>query len=414
MKVARRYLLVEIYSISDNDEKIESEVNIVKKILIVNNNMNIGGVQKALVSLLHVLKDYYDVTLLLFCANGELMNEIPPEVRVTEVRGIFKYLGISQGECKSTKDKLVRGFLATIARIIGFKWSIKLMYILGRREEFAGYDVAISYLHCAMPKSFYGGVAEYVQYYVKAKKKICYVHCDYINSGTVTPYSKSIYMKYDTIIGVSKSVVAQFIKVVSQMREKTIAIYNPIDVQKIKSDAQKNPYEYNGHYVNCLTVARLSSEKGVDRFIRVLEKLNSDRIRYYVVGSGNEYQRIEALIHKKGLEGSVFLLGEKDNPYRFMINADMLVVPSYHEAAPVVFQEARVLGLPVFTTNTLSAKEMISDRYGIVVDNTEEAMVNGMRQIISGKKSMSEVRKNLECYQCGDDDVLGAIKMVLG
>ena len=47
--------------------------------------MNIGGVQKALVSLLQVLKDQYDVTLLLFSARGELMGEVPPEVRIAEV-----------------------------------------------------------------------------------------------------------------------------------------------------------------------------------------------------------------------------------------------------------------------------------------------------------------------------------------
>ena len=376
--------------------------------------MNIGGVQKALVSLLQVLKDRYDITLLLFSANGELMSEIPPEVRIAEAGGLFKYLGISQGECSSKKDKLVRGFFAAIARSIGFKWSIKLMHILERREKITGYDVAISYLHCAMPNSFYGGVAEYVQYYVKAKKKVCYIHCDYINSGTETQYSKSVYRKYDAIIGVSKSVAEQFVKAMPQMREQTVAIYNPINVQKIKNDAQKDPYKYDGNYVNCLTVARLSSEKGVDRFIRVLDKLNSDRVRYYVVGGGKEYQSIETLVHDKGLDEKVFLLGEKDNPYRYMMNADMLVVPSYHEAAPVVFQEARVLGLPVFTTNTLSANEMVSDRYGVVVENTEEAMVKGMQKIISDDKRILEVRRNLECYQYGNGDAIGAINSVLG
>lgn len=342
------------------------------------------------------------------------MSEVPPEVRIAEVGGLFKYLGMSQGECSSKKDKLIRGFFAAIARSIGFKWSIKLMHVLGRKKEITGYDAAISYLHCAMPNSFYGGVAEYVQYYVKAKKRVCYIHCDYINSGTETPYSKSVYMKYDTIIGVSKSVAEQFVRAIPQMKEKTVAIYNPINVEKIKNDAQKDPYRYDGNYVNCLTVARLSSEKGVDRFVRVLDKLNSDRVRYYVVGDGKEHQSIETLIQDKGLDGRVFLLGEQDNPYRYMINADMLVVPSYHEAAPVVFQEAQVLGLPVFTTNTLSANEMVSDRYGMVVENSEEAMIKGMQKIISDDKRMLEIRRNLEHFQYGDGDVLGAISSVLG
>ena len=49
-----------------------------KKILIVNNNMHIGGVQKALVSLLWAIRDQYDITLLLFHPGGECRKELPP------------------------------------------------------------------------------------------------------------------------------------------------------------------------------------------------------------------------------------------------------------------------------------------------------------------------------------------------
>ena len=42
-----------------------------ERILIVNNNMHIGGVQKALVNLLWNIRDRYDVTLLLFSKEGE-------------------------------------------------------------------------------------------------------------------------------------------------------------------------------------------------------------------------------------------------------------------------------------------------------------------------------------------------------
>lgn len=40
-----------------------------KRVLIVNNNMHIGGVQKALVNLLHEIHGDYEVTLLLFYAS---------------------------------------------------------------------------------------------------------------------------------------------------------------------------------------------------------------------------------------------------------------------------------------------------------------------------------------------------------
>ena len=41
-----------------------------KKILIVNNNMHIGGVQRALVNLLKCIHGRYEITLLLFHPEG--------------------------------------------------------------------------------------------------------------------------------------------------------------------------------------------------------------------------------------------------------------------------------------------------------------------------------------------------------
>ena len=64
-----------------------------KRILIVNNNMHIGGVQKALLNLLQTLHADYDITLLLFYRGGALLNEVPSDVRVCAADGAFRYFG---------------------------------------------------------------------------------------------------------------------------------------------------------------------------------------------------------------------------------------------------------------------------------------------------------------------------------
>ena len=53
-----------------------------KKVLIVNNNMKIGGVQKSLCNLLWSAADRYDITLLLFAPVGAYMCDIPEQVHV--------------------------------------------------------------------------------------------------------------------------------------------------------------------------------------------------------------------------------------------------------------------------------------------------------------------------------------------
>ena len=72
------------------------------------------------------------------------------------------------------------------------------------------------------------------------------------------------------------------------------------------------------------------------------------------------------------MEKQVFLLGEQRNPYRYMINADYLLVSSLHEAAPMVFDEANILELPIISTNTTSANEIVLSNDSIVCETFDE------------------------------------------
>ena len=77
-----------------------------KKIIIVNNNMKVGGVQKSLYNLLWEIHDQYDVTLLLFKQTGVYADQLPENVKVLECRSLFRLLGVSQGECAGSGGSL--------------------------------------------------------------------------------------------------------------------------------------------------------------------------------------------------------------------------------------------------------------------------------------------------------------------
>ena len=56
-----------------------------KKVLFMVTSMNIGGVEKSLLSLLSVIpKDKYDITLLLLDKSGGFLDYIPSWVKVEE------------------------------------------------------------------------------------------------------------------------------------------------------------------------------------------------------------------------------------------------------------------------------------------------------------------------------------------
>lgn len=356
-----------------------------QKMLIVDCNLKIGGIQKALINLLKQLHDIYDVTLLLFYPAGSLIDEVPKDVRVLGAQSDFRYMGMAQENCAKRMDQFKRAVYVLVARLFGQKVAVKLAswtLLRDRKQLETEYDIAISYSHMAPERTFFSGTAPYVLEVCKAALKCCYIHCDYQNSGNRSAYSDEVYRRFDRIFCVSESVRRRFLKALPELKEIVLTCPNAVDEKMILRMAEDSPYVYDASYINLLTVARLTAEKGVRRVIGALAQVKSSHIRYYVVGDGKERKELEAYVAAQGLTECIFFLGETDNPYRYMQNADWLVVPSYHEAAPVVFQEAKVLKLPILTTRTTSADEMIGTEFGMVVENSDEAIYDAMRSIL--------------------------------
>ena len=158
-----------------------------KRILIVNNNMHIGGVQKALLNLLQTLHADYDITLLLFYRGGALLNEVPSDVRVCAADGAFRYFGMTKNDVSTVRDRLLRTFWAGTTRVLGMPFSTRLACLLQKRIQ--GFDAAISFLHSGAAHTFYGGCNAFVLNCVDAEKKITYLHCDYGQIRAASTYN---------------------------------------------------------------------------------------------------------------------------------------------------------------------------------------------------------------------------------
>ena len=112
----------------------------------------------------------------------------------------------------------------------------------------------------------------------------------------------------------------------------------------------------------CFSACRLSSEKGLVRAIDAMAKTfkKHNDLRWYIAGDGPERENIKDAIRKNHLDDRVILLGNQSNPYPYFKNSNLVINVSYHEAAPMVFFESKALGVPVFATETSSAREIIS------------------------------------------------------
>ena len=78
---------------------------------------------------------------------------------------------------------------------------------------------------------------------------------------------------------------------------------------------------------------------------------------------------------------------------------------SYHEAAPMVIDEALCLNVPVLTVQTTSSYEMVTLRQGgWVCENTEEALSQTLIRVLSDTKGIDTVRNILRGQYNNNND----------
>ena len=389
-----------------------------KKIIIVNNNMKVGGVQKSLCNLLWSLRatGRYDITLLLFSPVGEYMDKLPPDVRCICADSLFRYLGVSQGEMHGM-DVVKRGALAAICRILGRNASVRLMR-LSQKKLPETYDCAIAFLHNGREKSFFGGVQDFVLHCIKADRKITFLHDDYEKCGANNETNNQLMAQFDQIAACSDGCRGVFESLVPHLAHKSVTVRNCNNISEIKSLADENPIIYSKDRINVICAARLSPRKGVDRAIEAADVLLKQGIpiTLHILGSGVMETDLKDMVSERGLEEYVIFYGEQGNPYRYMKNADLFLLTSYHEAAPMVIDEAYILDLPVLTTRTNSSDEMVVDREcGWVCDNSQEALNQLLEEVLQNMDALEEKKKKLRKMPKDNSLALGQFtKMIEG
>lgn len=373
-----------------------------KKILIVNNNMHIGGVQKSLYNLLWTMDGKYEITLCLFHAAGAYMDKLPPRVKVVECGGPFRWLGMSQRECHgSLTDTLGRGFLALMTRVCGRGAVIRGMMAF-QPVLSEHYDCAVAYLHNGRKEAFYGGVQEYVLRCVRAERKIAFLHCDYGQCGADHADNNRLMAEFDAIATCSEGCRRAFCKVLPEIADRCVTVRNCHRFEEICSLAAQEPIVYDERGINVVMVSRLAHEKGIERAVHAVEhclKTGID-VTLHLVGGGPMKEAIQTLNRQLYVEDSVLLYGEQENPYRYMKNADLFLMTSFHEAAPMVIEEACALGVPVLTTATTSSREMVTERdCGWVCDNTQDAIEAALETVLRDRELLKRQKKQLENHR---------------
>lgn len=191
-------------------------------------------------------------------------------------------------------------------------------------------------------------------------------------------------------------------KALPDLASRTKVVHNCQDYDAIRSLAKQETVQLPADRLNIVTVARFGREKGVPRSIKAFAMLGKTKrpYHYYVIGDGAERPIVEDMIRQYDLEDKVTLLGEMVNPYGYMKAADLLLLPSVSEAAPMVIGEAACLGTPILSTWTTSAKDMVEKTgYGWVCENSVEGICESLRTLFEDDNALALRTNELLSYR---------------
>ena len=172
--------------------------------------------------------------------------------------------------------------------------------------------------------------------------------------------------------------------------DKAEVFYPLIFPEEIRKKAEE-PIPENLEHISLLTLARLSEEKGhlmIPGITRLLLQYGYN-VNWYLIGEGNIKDEIYKEIEDNAVQDHVFLLGEKNNPYPYLKNSDIFVLPTEMEGYCTATNEARVLCKPVVTTDIPQMREQfINGNNGLLVEKTEEGFFKGIATLIDAPEMM--------------------------
>ncbi len=372
-----------------------------KKILFLIHTLGGGGAEKVLVNLVNNLDiNKYDITVMTIIDVGELKYKLNENIKY---KTTIKLRKNQKGEIKEHNKSgslLNKGGKLKIlaAKIYAKMWKYipaKTFYKFFIKEK---YDVEISFLEgiCAKVISSSNNLKS---------KKYAWIHVDLMkqkkSDGVFrnNRIEKNVYSKFDNIVCVSNVVREQFIKKFDFEPSKVLVKYNVIDKDEIiiKSN-EKCDYRRDNSFLMC-SVGRLNAQKAYDRLLRIHKRLIDEKydIKLFIIGEGTDREKLDKYIEENKLNNTVQLLGFKSNPYKYIKDADLFVCSSVAEGFSTVVSEAIILGLPIVTTECSGMKEMLGENneYGIVTENNEEALYNGIKQVLDNKMLFEQYKQKI-------------------
>ena len=179
----------------------------------------------------------------------------------------------------------------------------------------------------------------------------------------------------DKIIAVSELVKQDEIKRFGANKEKIEVIYNYCDKNKINQILNKdNKTEKLENKKYIINIGRLEYQKAQNSLIKAFSivKKENPQLNLVILGEGKQKDKLNKLIIDLGLEDSIYILGYKKNPYKYLKNAEIFILNSRYEGMSNALLEAMACEIPIISTDCKAGTREILAPDTDLTKNTKE------------------------------------------
>ena len=353
------------------------------KILFRHRSMEMGGVEKVMLSLLNNLdKEKFDMTVLLSLNQGELRNEFPHHVR--------KIYLVDGKEDLSTNPVLQK------IQLLQRKWKLekfrKNPEKIDREILKNEFDVEIAMT--------YNDFEPVLNSSNKNSKKIGWFHSE-IDLPKLQPLVPKIlghFPHFDHMVYCSEKIMQIMHRTYPNLQyPPESVIINAVPVDEIRKKSEEKIPDFKNRPV-FVSVGRLHTRKGYHKLMDAHHRLLKEGFGHSVVIIGDGEELPNLLLQQKnlGVEETFIFAGNKMNPYPYIKNADFFIMPSESEAWPLVISEALILQKPIIATKVGDVDLMIEDgKTGHLIRYETSEIYEAMKKFLTDKTFVQNLKDNL-------------------
>ncbi|WP_138752507.1 glycosyltransferase [Paenibacillus sinopodophylli] len=393
-----------------------------KKLLFVMNNLNCGGAEKSLLSLLQTIDlSRFDVDLYLFKHEGIFLDKLPEAVHLLEEPIGFRYYDMSvrkavfaclrSGNVMQAINRIVAGFIFSSEKNAARREQRVWKYLSkGLPKLQQKYDAAIGFLE---KNPVYFCIEK-----VNANQKIGFIHNDYDKLQMDPRLDLPYFKKLDHLVTVSDGCGEVLLQRFPQFKQKIKVIQNIVSPPTIhKMSAERADVDINENpAISIVSIGRLTAQKGFEMAIEACKALIEQgyTIQWYVIGEGEERHRLEQLITAYGIHRYFHLIGLKENPYPYIHNADLYVQPSRFEGKSIAIDEAKILQKPIIVTNFSTAKDQIThNQNGLIVEMNAGSLTEGIKKLIDDEGMRLYFKEQLALENLGNESEIEKLYAII-